>query len=134
MESLMHSTLEEIATHIRTIELPAPMQQPETESFFEDSTWKNQATRKTKASKATRQDTTREEDPGQLPDSPNNTTTRSATCAANDWDTTRQGGPAGTPKTTHGQQRSWQALKQERLEHQGAEETKQQSRGCSPKA
>ncbi|KAK1912632.1 hypothetical protein P3342_004568 [Pyrenophora teres f. teres] len=38
MESLMHSTLEEIATHIRTIELPAPMQQPETESFFEDST------------------------------------------------------------------------------------------------
>ncbi|KAK1912922.1 hypothetical protein P3342_004858 [Pyrenophora teres f. teres] len=38
MESLMHSTLEEIATHIRTIELPAPMQQPETGSFFEDST------------------------------------------------------------------------------------------------
>lgn len=36
MDNLMHSTLQEIATHIRTIELPAPVYQPETESFHED--------------------------------------------------------------------------------------------------
>ncbi|KAI1508876.1 gag-pre-integrs multi-domain protein [Pyrenophora tritici-repentis] len=37
MDNLMHNTLEEIATHVRTIELPTPAQQPETESFYEDS-------------------------------------------------------------------------------------------------
>lgn len=36
MDNLMHNTLEEIATHMRTIELPTPTQQPETESFHED--------------------------------------------------------------------------------------------------
>lgn len=35
-ESLMHSTLQEIATHVKTIELPTPTQQPHTESFYED--------------------------------------------------------------------------------------------------
>ncbi|KAI2481541.1 hypothetical protein Ptr902_07336 [Pyrenophora tritici-repentis] len=33
----MHNTLEEIATHVRTIELPTLAQQLETESFYEDS-------------------------------------------------------------------------------------------------
>ncbi|KAL5371266.1 hypothetical protein DPSP01_014784 [Paraphaeosphaeria sporulosa] len=36
MDNLMHNTLEEIATHVRTIELPTPTEQPETESFHED--------------------------------------------------------------------------------------------------
>ena len=36
MDNLMHNTLEEIATHVRTIELPNPTHQPETESFYED--------------------------------------------------------------------------------------------------
>ena len=36
MDSLMHSTLQEIATHVRTIELPTPTQQPQTDSFYED--------------------------------------------------------------------------------------------------
>ena len=32
----MHNTLEEIATHVRTIELPTPSINPETDSFYED--------------------------------------------------------------------------------------------------
>lgn len=37
MDNLMHSTLEEIATWVRTVELPAAQtDQPETETFFED--------------------------------------------------------------------------------------------------
>ena len=36
MDNLMHNTLEEIATHIRTLELPTPTQQPQTDSFYED--------------------------------------------------------------------------------------------------
>lgn len=39
MDNLMHSTLEEIATWVRTVELPAAQtDQPETEMFFEDDT------------------------------------------------------------------------------------------------
>ncbi|HEY9845481.1 MAG TPA: hypothetical protein V6D03_04725, partial [Candidatus Caenarcaniphilales bacterium] len=38
MENLMHNTLEEIATHVKTIELPNPINEPDTESFFEDDT------------------------------------------------------------------------------------------------
>ena len=37
MDNLMHSTLEEIADLVRTIELPTPVEQPETESFHEDN-------------------------------------------------------------------------------------------------
>jgi len=36
MDSLMHSTLEEISTLVRTIELPTPSQQPHNDSFYED--------------------------------------------------------------------------------------------------
>ncbi|KAI8930550.1 hypothetical protein NX059_012545 [Plenodomus lindquistii] len=36
MDNLMHSTLEEIATLVRTMELPSPAHEPETESFHED--------------------------------------------------------------------------------------------------
>jgi hypothetical protein len=36
MDSLMHSTLEEIATLVRAIELPTHTQQPQTDSFYED--------------------------------------------------------------------------------------------------
>lgn len=36
MDNLMHNTLKEIATHIRTIKLPTPTQQTQTESFYED--------------------------------------------------------------------------------------------------
>lgn len=36
MDNLMHNTLQEIATHVRTIELPTPIQQPEMDSFHED--------------------------------------------------------------------------------------------------
>ena len=36
MDNLMHNTLQEIATHVRTIELPTPIQQPEIDSFHED--------------------------------------------------------------------------------------------------
>jgi hypothetical protein len=36
MDNLMHNTLQEIATHVRTIELPTPTQQPQTDSFYED--------------------------------------------------------------------------------------------------
>ena len=36
MDNLMHNTLQEIATHVRTIELPTPIQQPQTDSFYED--------------------------------------------------------------------------------------------------
>jgi hypothetical protein len=35
-DSLMHNTLDEIATHVRNIELPTPTQPPETQSFYED--------------------------------------------------------------------------------------------------
>jgi hypothetical protein len=35
-DNLMHNTLEEIATHVRTIELPTPSNNPEIDSFFED--------------------------------------------------------------------------------------------------
>jgi hypothetical protein len=35
-DSLMHNTLDEIATHVRTIKLPTPTQPPETQSFYED--------------------------------------------------------------------------------------------------
>jgi hypothetical protein len=39
MDNLMHSTLEEIATWVKTVELPAPQSdQPETETFYEDDT------------------------------------------------------------------------------------------------
>jgi hypothetical protein len=39
MDNLMHNTLEEIATWMRTIELPGTQsQQPETETFYEDDT------------------------------------------------------------------------------------------------
>jgi hypothetical protein len=36
MDSLMHSTLEEIATLVRAIELPTHTQQPQTDSFYKD--------------------------------------------------------------------------------------------------
>jgi hypothetical protein len=36
MHNLMHNTLEEIATHVRTIKLPTPSINPETNSFYED--------------------------------------------------------------------------------------------------
>jgi hypothetical protein len=36
MDNLMHNTLEEIATHVRTVELPTPSNNPEINSFFED--------------------------------------------------------------------------------------------------
>jgi hypothetical protein len=38
IDNLMHNTLEEIASHVRTIELPSPTTNPEVESFFEDDT------------------------------------------------------------------------------------------------
>jgi hypothetical protein len=38
IDNLMHNTLEEIASHIRTMELPSPTTNPEVESFFEDDT------------------------------------------------------------------------------------------------
>jgi hypothetical protein len=39
MDNLMHSTLEEIATWVKTVELPASQSdQPETETFYEDDT------------------------------------------------------------------------------------------------
>lgn len=39
MDNLMHHTLEEIATWVRTVELPSPnSKQPETETFFEEDT------------------------------------------------------------------------------------------------
>ncbi|KAF9733719.1 polyprotein [Paraphaeosphaeria minitans] len=39
MDNLMHNTLEEIATWVRTVELPGTQsQQPETETFYEDDT------------------------------------------------------------------------------------------------
>jgi len=36
IDNLMHNTLEEIATQVRTIELPSPTNYPDVESFFED--------------------------------------------------------------------------------------------------
>lgn len=39
MDNLMHNTLEEISTWVRTVELPAPQtEQLETETFYEDDT------------------------------------------------------------------------------------------------
>jgi hypothetical protein len=39
MDNLMHSTLEEIALWVKTVELPASQtDQPETETFYEDDT------------------------------------------------------------------------------------------------
>jgi hypothetical protein len=38
IDNLMHSTLEEIATLIRTIKLLSPAHEPETESFYKDDT------------------------------------------------------------------------------------------------
>ena len=38
MDNLMHYTLNEIATWIRSIELPEPTQEPETQTFYEDDT------------------------------------------------------------------------------------------------
>jgi hypothetical protein len=38
MDNLMHSTLEEIASLVKSMELPSPPTNPETESFFEDDT------------------------------------------------------------------------------------------------
>jgi len=38
MDNLMHSTLKEIATHVKTMELPTLTTNPEVESFFEDDT------------------------------------------------------------------------------------------------
>jgi hypothetical protein len=35
-DSLMHNTLNKIATHVRNIELPTPTQPPETQLFYED--------------------------------------------------------------------------------------------------
>jgi hypothetical protein len=39
----MHNTLEEIALHIRTIELPSPTTNLEVESFFKDNITKDLA-------------------------------------------------------------------------------------------
>ena len=41
----MHSTLQEIAAWVKTVELPAPRQseQPETETFYEDETTEDRA-------------------------------------------------------------------------------------------
>jgi hypothetical protein len=36
-DNLMHTTLEEIAALVRTLELPSPINYPEAESFFDDS-------------------------------------------------------------------------------------------------
>jgi hypothetical protein len=41
IDNLMHSTLEEIATYVKTMELPALPTNPEFESFFEDDTTKD---------------------------------------------------------------------------------------------
>ena len=38
----MHNTLKEIATHVRTIELPTPSINPETDSFYEDEPTEDQ--------------------------------------------------------------------------------------------
>jgi hypothetical protein len=43
MDSLMHNTLEEIASHVRTIELPNPTTNLEVELFFEDDTTEDSA-------------------------------------------------------------------------------------------
>jgi len=47
MDNLMHNTLEEIATWVKTVELPGTQsQQPETESFYEDDTTQEETPRK----------------------------------------------------------------------------------------
>ena len=38
MDNLMHSTLDDIASLVRTLELPEPSHEPETQSFYEDDT------------------------------------------------------------------------------------------------
>jgi hypothetical protein len=43
MDNLMHNTLEEIATHVKIIELPNPTTYPEVESFFEDDNTEDSA-------------------------------------------------------------------------------------------
>ncbi|KAF7573996.1 hypothetical protein PtrM4_056190 [Pyrenophora tritici-repentis] len=46
MDNLMHNTLEEIATWVRTVELPGTQsQQPETETFYEDDTTQEESPR-----------------------------------------------------------------------------------------
>jgi hypothetical protein len=47
MDNLMHNTLEEIATWVKTVELPGTQsQQPETETFYEDDTTQEETPRK----------------------------------------------------------------------------------------
>jgi hypothetical protein len=47
MNNLMHNTLEEIATWVKTVELPRTQsQQPETETFYEDNTTQEDPPRK----------------------------------------------------------------------------------------
>jgi hypothetical protein len=47
MNNLMHNTLEEIATWVKTVELPGTQsQQPETETFYEDDTTQEDPPRK----------------------------------------------------------------------------------------
>ena len=47
MDNLMHNTLEEIATWVKTIELPGTQsQQPETETFYEDDTVQEETPRR----------------------------------------------------------------------------------------
>ena len=42
MDNLMHNTLEEIATHVRSVELPTPSINPDTDSFYEDEPTEDQ--------------------------------------------------------------------------------------------
>ncbi|KAG9376645.1 Dimer Tnp hAT domain containing protein [Pyrenophora tritici-repentis] len=74
MDNLMHNTLEEIATHVRTIELPTPAQQPETESFYEDSPPEESLAQD---SEGDQPGYYQGENPGQLPDTSGDTATRS---------------------------------------------------------
>jgi hypothetical protein len=47
MDNLMHNTLEEIATWVKTVELPGNQsQQPETETFYEDDATQEDPLRK----------------------------------------------------------------------------------------
>jgi hypothetical protein len=43
IDNLMHNTLEEIASHVRTIDLPSPTTNLEVELFFKDNTTKDLA-------------------------------------------------------------------------------------------
>ena len=52
MDNLMHSTLEEIAAWVRSVELPpSPQQDQEVESFYEDETITNTLQEKKKKKK-----------------------------------------------------------------------------------